>query len=365
MLTLVHIADLHLGSEYSFLPADKAAVCREMQFKLLERILDHASDISAEVILIAGDLFDSPTPAVSTSSRAFGLLAKSCCPVLISPGNHDYLCPKSPYLSMELPKNVFVFQSTRLTPYFLHADTVIWGAAFTSANAFIPFDAPLDPQRHLNVLSVHGDLKGTSGYNPVDSAQLADSEFDYAAFGHNHTFSGLRRAGHTVYACTGCTMGLSTADTGDKGFLSGAVDKDGASLRFHRPNAVRFEDIDIPISQITEDHELAALVRDHLPEECQRVCATLSLIGERKYEPDLEGLENALSQLFFHCFIRDRSHVRRDPWDYLDRDDLLGAVTRRYRTMLSSAGNQIEQARLLRSLGYALAALKGETELPE
>ena len=38
---------------------------------------------------------------------------------------------------------------------------------------------------------------------------------------------------------------------------------------------------------------------------------------------------------------------------------------RSYRDMMNEAGNQIEQARLLRSLGYALAALEGETELPE
>ena len=364
MLTLVHIADLHLGAEYSFLPEEKAAVCRETQFRLLERILDHASDISAEVILIAGDLFDSPSPPAAVAGRAMALLGKARRPVLISPGNHDYLGPKSPYLTMELPENVFVFQSNRLTPYFLHSDTVIWGAAFTSASAFIPLDAPLDPQ-HLNVLSIHGDLKGTSGYNPVDTAQLAESEFDYAAFGHNHTFSGLHRAGHTVYACTGCTMGLATSDTGDKGFLSGIVDKDGTSLHFHLPNAVRFEEIDIPIGQVTEDRELAELVRDHLPENCERVCATLSLIGERKYEPDLEGLEGALCQIFFHCFVRDRSHARRDPWDYLMRDDLLGAVTRRYRSMMDAAASQIEQARLQRSQGNALAALEGETELPE
>ena len=54
MLTLVHIADLHLGAEYSFLPEEKAAVCREAQFQLLERVIDHSGDISAEVILIPG-----------------------------------------------------------------------------------------------------------------------------------------------------------------------------------------------------------------------------------------------------------------------------------------------------------------------
>ena len=86
MLTLVHIADLHLGAEYSFLPEEKAAVCREAQFQLLERVIDHSGDISAEVILIPGDLFDSPTPSAPVASRAFALLGKARCPVLISPG---------------------------------------------------------------------------------------------------------------------------------------------------------------------------------------------------------------------------------------------------------------------------------------
>ena len=364
MLTLVHIADLHLGAEYSFLPEEKADICREMQFRLLERVVEHADDISAEVILIAGDFFDSPVPPAAVSERAFSMLSKAHCPVLISPGNSDHLTAKSPYMTAALPKNVFVFQSNRLTPYVLHPDTIIWGAAFTSANSFIPLDAPLDPQ-HLNVLSIHGDLKGTSGFNPIDPAQLGDSGFDYAAFGHSHTFSGLHRVGHTVYASTGCTMGLAPEDTGDKGFLSGAVDKDGTSLRFNRPNAVRFEEIDIPISQVTEDKELAELVRDHLPEQCGRVCATMYLIGERKYDPDIVSLEGALCQIFFHCFVKDRSHVRRDPWYYLNHEDLRGAVTRHYRELVDAASNQLEQARLMRSLGYALAALDGEKQLPE
>ena len=32
MLTIVHLADLHLGASYSFLPAEKAAIARESQF---------------------------------------------------------------------------------------------------------------------------------------------------------------------------------------------------------------------------------------------------------------------------------------------------------------------------------------------
>lgn len=364
MLTLVHIADLHLGAEYSFLPEEKAAVCRETQFKVLERMLDHAGDISAEVILIAGDLFDSPTPPAQVASRAFSLLAKARCPVLLSPGNHDYLCPQSPYLTMELPENLFVFQSSRLTPYYLHNDTVIWGAAFSGASAFIPLDAPVD-HSHLNLMLVHGDLKGTSGYNPVNPAQLADSGFAYAAFGHNHAFSGLRRAGNTVYACTGCQMGLNAENTGEKGFLSGTVDKDGVSLRFQKPSVIRFDAIDVPMDDIADDRALAQAVRALIPAECGRVCATFSLTGEKSYEPNVEGLESALRQVFFYCFVRDRARIRRDPWAFLEQDDLRGAVTRRYRKLVDAAADEAETARLMRSLAYAIAALEGETELPE
>ena len=74
MLSIVHLADLHLGASYSFLPPAKAATARESQFTTLARAVEYANAQFANAILIAGDLFDSPTPAPEIVTRAFSIL---------------------------------------------------------------------------------------------------------------------------------------------------------------------------------------------------------------------------------------------------------------------------------------------------
>ena len=147
MLSIVHLADLHLGASYSFLPPAKAATARESQFATLARAVEYANAQFANAILIAGDLFDSPTPAPEIVTRAFSILSKANCCVLISPGNHDYLCAESPYLTAQRPERVFVFTSPVLTSFPVSDRALVWGAAFCDQSAAIPLEAALASDR--------------------------------------------------------------------------------------------------------------------------------------------------------------------------------------------------------------------------
>lgn len=364
MPLIIHLADLHLGAAYNSLPAEKAEACRNRQFDCLSYVVDHANDAHADAILIAGDLFDQPLPSAATVTRAISILSRAQAKVLISPGNHDYLCAESPYLRKDLPSNLHVFSSAALTPYELNADTVVWGAAFTDQSASISLAPPPQDGRN-HICLIHGDLKHPAGsYNPVSVSALRASGFCYVALGHNHEFSGLRRAGETVFACPGSLMGVGLDDTGEKGFLSGSVSTDEIRLRFFSGKGIEFHPIQLCFDSIQDDHVLQKEITRQIPAQHKRICATIEMTGERSYEPNLPALSRILEQVFFYHVIHDHSVLRRDLWRYEQDDDLRGGVTRRCRALLKQATDVQTQAHVLLTLRYALAALNQEQQPP-
>ena len=175
MLRFIHIADLHLGITYDHLPDDKAAACQGAQFSALSQVVRLAEERHVDAILIAGDLFDTPTPHARVFRRAAELIASAPCPVLLSPGNHDHICSDSVYLTAQLPDNLHVFTTTSLEPFILNPECTVWGAAFDSSSASIPLQAPLTPALK-NICLIHTDLKDDSRYNhytPEDIASIA------------------------------------------------------------------------------------------------------------------------------------------------------------------------------------------------
>lgn len=358
MLTIVHLADLHLGASYSFLPAKKAAVARESQFSVLQHAVDYANAQFAGAILIAGDLFDQPQPAPEVVKRAFSILSQANCCVLIAPGNHDYLCADSPYLTAQRPERVYVFTSPVLTSFPIGERALVWGAAFCGQGASIPLDAKLAPDRP-NLLLVHSDLKGQSGYNPLTAAELKSSGFVYAALGHNHEYSGMRRAGNTVYACPGSPVSVGADDTGRKGFLFGQLGEE-MKFRFIPSGGFEYHNYKIDFTTLASDRMLEQALTSLVPKNHDKVCAAVELIGERSYEPNFPALRKALDAVFLYAQVTDHTTTRRSIWRYLNDDDLRGNVTRRYRALLDAASSDEEKSRLMLSFRYALAALDGD-----
>ena len=87
---LLHTADWHLGSRHG--PLARFNTIDE-QFKGVERVLDLAADQNADVLLVAGDVFDTtPKHLPALTKRLAGLLEprlRDGLHVVLLPGNHD------------------------------------------------------------------------------------------------------------------------------------------------------------------------------------------------------------------------------------------------------------------------------------
>lgn len=113
-ITFLHTADWQLGKPFASIsdPAKRARVQQE-RFEAIRRLGAVVRDRQARFVIVAGDLFDSPTPTHATISAALGAIAELGVPVFAIPGNHDHAGPDSLW---EQP--FFQRERARLAPQF-------------------------------------------------------------------------------------------------------------------------------------------------------------------------------------------------------------------------------------------------------
>ncbi|MFN5118577.1 MAG: exonuclease SbcCD subunit D [Cyanobacteriota bacterium] len=94
MPTFLHTADWQIGKPYARVTdPDKRSRLRQVRLEAIERI--GATAAGASFLVVAGDLFDSPTPARSDVSAVCAAIGRLELPVLVIPGNHDHGAPGS------------------------------------------------------------------------------------------------------------------------------------------------------------------------------------------------------------------------------------------------------------------------------
>lgn len=236
MLTFLHAADFHLDSPFHALPPDQAAERRQEQRQLLTRLADAARQSQADLIFLAGDLFDSQRVRPETIQALYQVLEELEAEVFLSPGNHDPYTKVSPYHKFTWPSHVHFF--TTPTPQRVELPqlgAVVYGGAFTASYRM---DSPLAglhaQEEGLAAFGCfHGDpASAHSRYGPIPQKEIAASGLDYLALGHLHTASGLLRAGKTWYAWPGCPEGRGFDETGDKGVYLGQWEAGRVKLEF-------------------------------------------------------------------------------------------------------------------------------------
>ena len=228
-IKILHAADLHLDSPFEGLPAGKAAIRRGEQRALLSRIAELTRREGVQLVLLAGDLLDSENTYYETGEELCRSLSQIAVPVFISPGNHDFYSPKSVYARLKLPENVHVFTSGDIEAVTLPELGVrVFGAAFTDkrSGAMLRGFHAERKDGLLNILCIHGDVGvRDSVYDPISEDELRASGMDYAALGHVHKASGLKKAGDTWYSWPGCPEGRGFDETGEKGVLLGTIER--------------------------------------------------------------------------------------------------------------------------------------------
>ena len=356
MLTFLHAADFHLDSPFHALPPDQAAERRQEQRQLLTRLADAARQSQADLIFLAGDLFDSQRVRPETIQALYQVLEELEAEVFLSPGNHDPYTARSAYARTLWPDNVHIFTEDRMqTIPFPQYGCAVHGAAFTAPEetadrVLSGFTAPDDGLVHIGLL--HGELTGSdSRYRPLTTAAVAASGLHYLALGHVHGCTGVLRMGSVPYAYCGCPEGRGFDELGDKGFLAGQVSPEGAELQFVPFARRRYRIMEVDVT----DGDPAALVSAALPAGAEEDIYRVVLTGSPAAPVSPERVQSALSGRCCALQVRDKTTARQELWDKCGEDTLRGLFLQQLR---STCGADPQSQRLMeQAAAFGLAAI--------
>ncbi len=336
MIRILHAADFHLDSPITGRKPDQEAALKKALLAVPGKIAQIRRREQCDLVLLSGDLFDGPcSPASLQTLRS--ALEEMAVPVFISPGNHDFCAPDSPWLTAHWPSNVHIFTRPALESVALpQLDCRIYGAGFQRMDCpslLAGFRPEGKEQYHIGIL--HGDpTQANSPYNPITASQVRSSGLHYLALGHIHK-GGSFRAGSTLCAWPGCPMGRGFDECGDKGVIIAEIGET-VQAQFLPLDTPRFYDLGIPAGD----------------DPAEALAATLPAMGSGDHYRvtfigPSAGIDTTALQAKFTEFpnleLRDRTVPLRDPWDTADNDSLEGVFFRNLKNAMEGQDAQTQR----------------------
>ena len=366
-MRILHTGDLHLDSAFSSFAQKDAEQYRELGRALLRNIFDCAKHEKCQMILIAGDLFDSKFVSKDTRALFLSLVRAAAIPVVISPGNHDPYSENSIYslIEKEEIENLYIFSSPELQIFdFDELKVRVFGYAFTSP---VINESPLltaklpEDNGYLRLLCAHADMESPlSRYAPISLASLSRFGFAYSALGHIHNRAEKEDTEGRVRYC-GFAEGRSFDELGEGGVF--IVDVDELSCEVKRivlsSRAFYLDEYNVSSSRNIKEDLCAYLAEKEYP---NGTYLRLLLTGTADMQ-DVKDIKNVSEELrraagLEYIEIEDETLPIYDG-KYLEKDvTVRGEVYRTLLPSLTSADAEVRKKATL-SLKIALAAIDG------
>ena len=349
MLRLLHTADVHLGARHADL-GEQATAQRERQLAAFVTTVDLAIAERVDVVLIAGDLFDSntqPRRSVERVAAEIKRLAAARIRTVIIPGTHDVYDRSSIYRvhdlkalagSTEDDDLVTVLTPDRGSVHLAACDVIVHGPVFATKRA------PHSPLRDLRVAAgdgatwhvgmVHGALAipgRTDGDEVVVTRdEIAATGLDYLALGHWHSTQ-HGKAGGTTFAYSGAPEPVAVSQDGAGKVLLVSLEEANGSRNVaideRTVGRTRFDRLEVDAGTIADQPTLvkriAALANPDL-------VLDVRLTGVRPDELDVsvDEVEDQLRTAFLKLRVRDHSQPALTPGVLPSPDTIPGAFIR-------------------------------------
>ena len=366
MIKIFHTGDNHLDSSFSRLAPSVREQERARQRDLFRKMMDYVKDGDFDLVLISGDLFDSPDVSPETEQAVIGAFSRLSCPVVISPGNHDPYSRVALYSSGKLPQNVYIFNSQELQVFeFDELSASVCGYAFINDEYLrSPLAGlSLDDINGIKLLCAHTELGVTvSKYAPITESELLSAGFSYAALGHIHKLSEPQRIGNGLVAYCGFPEGRSFDEEGEGGALSVVIDngKVTAERVIFAERRYLYDRLDI--SGAENDGETIDRITRYLEEKGYDKCTALRLTLFGSIPIDYTLNKALICRMVVPSLMRFRvidETVPEIDQRSLENDyTLRGEVYRTLKPKLESDDPE-EQRRAVEALKVALLAIEG------
>jgi DNA repair exonuclease SbcCD nuclease subunit len=187
-LLVVHSSDLHIDDDYT------ARLFGGDGTRGLALVLEAAREVGADLVVLAGDVFEHNRLPRSLIDRTAGLLEAAALPTIILPGNHDPATPDSVWRRGAIGDvlKVTILGVTAGPSVVLPSlDVEVWGHAHLDYGDMVPLRQPRGREAAHKIAVAHGH------YDPVPDrarlprpawligdGELAAAGADYVALGH-------------------------------------------------------------------------------------------------------------------------------------------------------------------------------------
>ncbi len=198
MLKLLHTADWQIGKLFGQFAPDEAALLAEARFKTVERLAALATQHHVDLVLVAGDVFETQTVAGRTIHRLANAMAGFAGPWVLIPGNHDASLAESVWTHAArlkaFPANVHICLQPQ--PLLLESiGAVVLPAPLTQRHTYADltewFATADTPPAMARIGLAHGCVQGIlaeeiDSPNPIAAGRAEQARLDYLALGDWH-----------------------------------------------------------------------------------------------------------------------------------------------------------------------------------
>ncbi|MCT7766329.1 MAG: DNA repair exonuclease [Lactobacillus iners] len=288
-MKFLHIADVHLDSPFlglSFLPSELFCQIKNAIQLSFEKAVNFAIDNDVDLVLLAGDTFDSihPTPQskIFFANQIKRLVDRQIQVVMVL-GNHDYsqiddlLLNESPYFKI-IGSNEQIEQVDFMTKSQYKYRVVGFSYQHNHITEDIIAKYPPKSTSIYTIGLAHAGIKQSSvdqnNYAPFTLNEVKNLNYDYFALGHIHLRQVLSQEPWIVYS--GNLQGRHVNEKDAKGFYFGQVDEQSQNTQ------LQFIDIS-PIVWQTVD-----LILDEPFKSTTKLCAKIqNLLADNNLRPTL------------------------------------------------------------------------------
>ena len=270
-MKFIHAADLHLDTPFaglSNLPYDLFERMKSATFDAFDRLIDETIAYSVDALIIAGDIYDLESQSVKAQlafQNGMERLAEAGIKAFVSHGNHDHLTPTSK--AMAYPENVHVFSPKGETVDFVTRDgESVAISGFSYDKRWIDVNRlknyPIKSKSHqYHIGMLHGDQYKSSTpnhYAPYTLDDIKNLHYNYLALGHIHVRKTVLDSPKAYYS--GSLQGLSSKETGPKGYLMVELDNTKVHVNFHELSPIVWENKYVDISGVQQVSEIATKI---------------------------------------------------------------------------------------------------------
>ena len=397
-MKLLHLADLHLGASCSSFGA-LAPRRRGATLEAFRALPDLAVDRRVDAVLVAGDLFDGPTPDPDLLAAARDTLRRfvdACVPVFMVPGNHDAVTLKlNPYRELARAGRVVVQGAPadrrwpvaddagrRLAekhaayilgrPEFREPVTVetdagplhVYGIAYDGAECRDPlatFRRADGPGVHVALLHAalhdapHWGASGNALVTNTDALSILD--VDYIALGDYHRHRPPEEFAGPPACYPGSFAATDLTELGARGFVIVEIEP-GETPRVEHVDAglPPVVGVELDVTGCQHDVQVAEAAAREVRADAVPV---VRLVGEPGFPLDADAIATELIERHGHAAVIDETrYYAADRLDELaERDTVVGHIVRLGRARFQQADDDGEREVAQRALRIALRAM--------